>query len=435
MLTLEISIEDINDNTPQIIGDYNTQVSEGSPVQTVVFQMSSNDGDSGENKRPSYSIVSGNYDSSFKIEPFSGYVQVSAALDRETRSVYYLVIKVSDLGSPQLYSTATATITISDVNDNPPTFIQGEREFFVDENVPFYTKVGRLDAVDKDEGVNAQLFYKVAEFISGPPGSFLINETSGEIFTNMALDREKESFFRLKISVTDAGTPELSAEEIVEITVQDTNDNYPEFQAASYTKTVAENIPVGSTIITTAAIDVDLGFFSEISYELDLSTADGLLADFYITIHPYFGDIILKRPLDFEADDVLFMTVIAKDGDSPPKSTTTNVTIYVTDVNDNPPKFSPLFYNAEAPLTEVCEFIITTVTATDRDQTNNAELFYLLDPVDEQSPFQVNFESGIDNTIKKLYINCAQIFIMTERTSFSSFHTIHFRLPTRRNES
>lgn len=141
MLTLEISIEDINDNTPQIIGDYNTQVSEGSPVQTVVFQMSSNDGDSGENKRPYYSIVSGNYDSSFKTEPFSGYVQVSAALDRETRSVYYLVIKVSDLGSPQLYSTATATITISDVNDNPPTFIQGEREFLLMKTCHFIRKL------------------------------------------------------------------------------------------------------------------------------------------------------------------------------------------------------------------------------------------------------------------------------------------------------
>lgn len=409
-------------------------VSEGSLIQTVVFQMSANDSDSGENERPYYSILSGNYDSSFKIEPFSGYVQVSAALDRETRSVYYLVIKVSDLGSPQLYSTATATIKIYDVNDNPPAFVQGDREFFVDENVPFYTKVGRLDAVDKDEGINAQLFYKVAEFISGTPGSFLINETSGEIFTNMALDREKESFFRLRISVTDAGTPALSAEEIVEITVRDTNDNYPEFQAAYYTKTVAENIPVGSTIITTAAIDVDFGFYSEISYELDLSTADGILADFYITIHPYFGDIILKRPLDFEVDDVLFMTVLAKDGDSPPKSTATNVTIYVTDVNDNPPEFFPMFYNAEAPLTGVCEYIITRVTATDRDQANNAELFYLLDPIDEQSPFQVNFDTGIDKKIKELYFMCSIIYNYNKNLIFIiSYHTLAFTLSTRRS--
>lgn len=74
MLILEISIEDINDNILQIIGDYDIQVFEGFFVQIVVFQMFFNDGDLGENKRFYYLIVFGNYDFFFKIEFFSGYV-------------------------------------------------------------------------------------------------------------------------------------------------------------------------------------------------------------------------------------------------------------------------------------------------------------------------------------------------------------------------
>lgn len=219
MLILEISIEDINDNILQIIGDYNIQVFEGFFVQIVVFQMFFNDGDLGENKRFYYLIVFGNYDFFFKIEFFSGYVQVFVVLDCEICFVYYLVIKVFDFGFFQLYFIVIVIIIIFDVNDNLFMFIQGEREFFVDENVLFYMKVGRLDVVDKDEGVNVQLFYKVVEFILGLFGSFFINEILGEIFINMVLDCEKELFFWLKIFVIDVGIFELLVEEIVDIIV------------------------------------------------------------------------------------------------------------------------------------------------------------------------------------------------------------------------
>lgn len=393
-LTLEVNVLDINDNTPDITGSYDATIPEDSPVQTVVFRISAADKDSGENSRLFYTILSGNYNSAFKIESHSGYVQVSSSLDRETRSLYNLVVKVTDNGVPQLYTTATVTVSISDVNDNTPVFTEASRKFIVDENVPFYTKIGGLTAVDEDVGVNALLFYKVTEFIVGTRGSFLINETSGEVFTNMLLDRERESFYQLRISVTDSGVPALSSEVVIDITVRDLNDNYPTFQANTYTRTVSEDVPVGTTILTTAAVDVDLGYYSELTYELDMSSADSILADYYFTVHPFFGDLILKRSLDYESYKVLSMTVKAKDGDSPPKTASTNVTIYITDFNDNPPEFSPVFYNAEAPITEVCDFVITEVTATDKDEANNAEVFYLINPSFEQTPFRVELETG-----------------------------------------
>ncbi|XP_061195516.1 protocadherin Fat 4-like, partial [Saccostrea echinata] len=393
-LTVNVHIEDINDNTPNIVGNYNTTISEDTPVQHVVYKISAEDDDLEENSRLHYSIESGNYNSNFKIEPYSGYVQVASTLDRETRSLYHLVIKVSDHGLPPRYSTSTATIAISDINDNSPTFIQASREYFVDENVPLYTSVGRLEAVDDDEGINAQLTFKISAFLQGTPGSFLINETSGELFTNMVLDREAESFYQLMISVLDGGSPALSSEITINIYVNDLNDNYPNFRNTFYSKTISESTAVGTKIVTTAAVDVDLGFFSEITYELDLTSPEGLQADFYFTVHPVFGDVILKRSLDFETHEALSMIVVAMDGDTPPKTATANVTIYITDVNDNAPEFFPIFYNTEAPAAETCDFVLARLSATDKDKTNNAELFYVLDPAYEQSPFTVNTDTG-----------------------------------------
>ncbi|XP_062587666.1 protocadherin Fat 4-like [Saccostrea cucullata] len=393
-LILNVHVEDINDNTPRIVGNYDTIVSEDTPVQHVVYKVTAEDEDLGEYSRLLYSIESGNYNSHFKIEPYSGFLQVASKLDRETRSLYHLVIQVSDHGLPPKYSTSTATITISDINDNSPTFTKASQEYFVDENVPFYTRIGRLEAEDKDEGINAQLTFQISAFLQGTSGSFLINETSGELFTNMALDREAESFYQLKISVLDGGNPALSSEFTINIYVNDLNDNYPIFRNTFYSKTISESTAVGTKIVTTAAVDVDLGFFSELTYELDLSSPEGLEADFYFLVHPIFGDVILKRSLDFETHDVLSMIVVAMDGDSPPKTATANVTIYITDVNDNAPEFSPIFYNTEAPVSETCDFVLARLRATDKDETNNAELFYVLDPAYEQSPFTVNTDTG-----------------------------------------
>jgi hypothetical protein len=311
--------------------------------------------------------------------------------------VYYLVIKVSDDSPTPKYSTATATVSISDINDNIPTFIPGPREFSVNENVPLRTVIGRLQAVDRDEGINANLKFKVSAYVKGTAGSFLIDEVSGELFTNMSLDRETETAYQLTVSVGDGGTPTLSSDVTVEITVNDLNDNYPVFQSSFYSKTIPEATSTGTTIVTTAATDVDLGFYSDITYELDLTSREGLLADFYFTIDPVFGDVVLKRSLDFEAHEILSMVVIAKDGDVPPKTATTNVTVYATDVNDNRPEFLPVFYNTEAPLTGVCDFVIARLSATDKDKTNNAEVFYVMEPAFVESPFIVDFETGSYN--------------------------------------
>ncbi|KAH3768196.1 hypothetical protein DPMN_169408 [Dreissena polymorpha] len=61
----------------------------------------------------------------FKINVNTGLIQTSLrnSLDREKTSQYFLPIVAKDRGDEQRKTTTTATISISDINDQRPQFI------------------------------------------------------------------------------------------------------------------------------------------------------------------------------------------------------------------------------------------------------------------------------------------------------------------------
>ena len=62
----------------------------------------------------------------FKINPATGLIQTSLAdaLDREKTAQYFVPIVAKDRGIEQKRTSATATITILDINDQIPQFVQ-----------------------------------------------------------------------------------------------------------------------------------------------------------------------------------------------------------------------------------------------------------------------------------------------------------------------
>lgn len=53
-----------------------------------------------------------------------GEVTTLQTLDRERQSSYQLLVQVQDAGSPPRSTTGTVHITVLDLNDNSPTFLQ-----------------------------------------------------------------------------------------------------------------------------------------------------------------------------------------------------------------------------------------------------------------------------------------------------------------------
>lgn len=400
-LTLEIYLTDVNDNEPNIVGMYDTALPENALQNTIIFTLTANDDDANDFEKFNFTILSGNIDSCFKLDHITGVLQVASNLDRERIEKFELVIQVADNSSPSRSSSVTTMITIEDVNDSNPTFKRSSYAFSVDEHVVSSTTVGIVEATDNDRGSNAELMYSIATNWKGVTDMFGINETSGQIITLGDLDRELESNYLLWVRVRDVGSPPLSAEVTVNITVNDINDRTPLFGQQDYSTSVLESLSIGSMILSAWAVDPDEGLNGEVKYELDMTTQEGLLADYFFGIRSTSGEIILKKLLDRETYQNFTFTMVARDSGEPPKSSNVNVTIYILDDNDNRPLFSPEFYDSEASFTEYCDASIAYVTAVDADIGNNAQVKYEIIPNASPVPFVVDDAGNVHITIKK----------------------------------
>lgn len=387
-LTVDVLVTDVNDNPPSVIGAYDTTIPEDFAIGITIFSIKVQDPD--DNSNFNFSILTGNIDSRFTLDPTDGYLILSSKLDRELVERYEIVIQVADVGDPSYSTSVTTTINIDDVNDIKPAFKSSSYDFSVKEHTMLATTVGKVEATDGDEGENSKLFYSIATLWKGGDGMFAINQSSGEIYTRKDLDREIESQYLLWIRVQDGGSPPLSTEITVNITVEDINDQTPVFEKQAYKASILENLAKVSKILTAKALDLDEGLNGEVIYEIDFTTQEGILAEQFFGVRSESGDIILKRQVDREVYQELTFPMIARDSGAPPRSSKVNVTIEIIDVNDNRPQFLPQFYNSEASMTDYCDAVITTVIAVDRDSEANAVISYQLNPTETDSLFQVD---------------------------------------------
>jgi len=73
---------------------------------------------------------------------------------------------------------------------------------------------------------------------------------------------------QMSVYCADAGTPQLTSERWLNVTVTDVNDNTPRFLNDIYSIDVFENIPPGSSLYHMTATDADTGVNSIIRYSV-----------------------------------------------------------------------------------------------------------------------------------------------------------------------
>uniref|UniRef100_A0A8C2JVZ5 Protocadherin Fat 4 n=1 Tax=Cyprinus carpio TaxID=7962 RepID=A0A8C2JVZ5_CYPCA len=348
---------------------------ENQPTNTVVTKVT---GSSPRAGSLSYYIASGNLDNAFHIDQLSGEMSIKKPLDYENIEKYVLWIEARDQGFPPYSAYEKVEITVLDVNDNHPTFEQEPFHAEILENLS-PQRVLIVSAFDKDSGPNGQLEYAIIE--GNKENSFSINRATGEIRTTRPLDREKVAQYSLIVKATDRGSAPKSTAVKVLISVLDVNDNAPRFSKI-FSATVPENAPVGFTVTRVTTTDEDAGANAISRY----SISDASLP---FIIHPSTGDITISRPLNREDTNHYIAKVSAHDSGW---TVSTDVTIFVTDVNDNAPKFSkPSYYLDYPELTEVGS-VVTQVSATDPDEGFNGKIFYFIRSQTEY--FRINSSSG-----------------------------------------
>lgn len=107
--TVKVSVEDVNDNPPEI-GNYIFRVSEATSPKTVIGTVHATDKDSGDNSMLEYYLAE--YVETFSIDLFNGSIRLEKSLDRESVDKYSLYVIVSDNGTPSLSSTAVITVHV-----------------------------------------------------------------------------------------------------------------------------------------------------------------------------------------------------------------------------------------------------------------------------------------------------------------------------------
>ncbi|XP_015266636.1 PREDICTED: protocadherin gamma-B5-like [Gekko japonicus] len=330
---VEIKIIDENDNAPEILlASLSNPVSEDSVSGTLVALINVNDRDSGENGKITCHLQE---NLPFQIVPTSNnYYKLftDGSLDRESTPEYNITITATDKGTPSLSTHKTISLSISDINDNPPAFEKTYYITYVPENNPSGSSIFRVKASDPDLDRNARILYSIqkSNIEDLPLSSYVsINSETGVIYAQRSFDYEQFREFQLQVKAQDGGSPPLSSNVTVKVFIMDQNDNTPQIlypskgvEGSALFEMIPRSADADYLVTKVVAVDADSGHNAWLSYHLLQATEPGLF-----TIGHHTGEIRTSRTF-LERDAVKQRAVIlVKDNGHPSLSATVTLNL------------------------------------------------------------------------------------------------------------
>ncbi|XP_076020959.1 protocadherin alpha-3-like [Genypterus blacodes] len=376
---IEVSVLDVNDNSPAFIEEsYSFNISELlSPGERYLLPAAV-DPDIGSNSVKSYKLSQNDH---FSLDVQSGgehsvssELVLQKPLDREKQPVITLILTAVDGGKHPRSGTLQLTVNVLDVNDNTPTFSKSLYKVSVKENAPPGRVVIDLNATDLDEGMNGKLLYSfIKQGNNNPSDIFDINSETGEITVKGQLDYEDTPVYEVRVQAVDQGTPPRRAHTKLLIEITDVNDNVPEIAVTSLMTPVKEDAELGEIVALITVSDKDGGHNGITNCKVLGSVPFKLLSN-------YKNDysLVVDGPLDRESSPVYNVTISATDEGSPPLSSVSVITVHVSDVNDNAPRFIERVVNVYVKENSPVGSVISTIKASDPDSGENANLAYSL---------------------------------------------------------
>ncbi|KAK2498188.1 hypothetical protein MC885_008421 [Smutsia gigantea] len=404
---IEVEIMDVNDNAPKFLTEeINVKIMENT-VPGVRFPLNeARDSDVGMNSLQSYQL---NPNHHFSLVVQTGYegtkhpeLVLERVLDREDEAIFHLNSHTGELSTlegldyeesgyyevevqaqdgPGSMARAKVLITVLDVNDNAPEVTVTSVSSSIPEDTPPGTVIALFYLQDRDSGKNGEVTCTISENLPFKLERSIDNYY--RLVTAENLDREKLSVYNITMKATDAGTPPLSSETHISMSVADTNDNPPTFSQSSYSIYVPENNPRDSL--------------------------QGASLSSYVSINSDTGVLYALHAFDYEQFRDLQLRVTALDSGDPPLSSNVSLSLFVLDQNDNIPE---ILYPALptdgstgvelAPRSAEPGYLVTKVVAVDRDSGQNAWLSYRLLKASEPGLFAVGLHTGEVRTARAL---------------------------------
>ncbi|XP_067851880.1 protocadherin-10-like [Heptranchias perlo] len=377
MHPVAVEILDVNDNSPSFPkSEFSLQISELIAPGARFPLESARDQDVGTNTISTYQI-SANEHFGIKVETRrdgskTAELLLEKFLDREQQSTFQLALTAIDGGVPHRSSTARIIITVVDANDNAPVFDHEIYRASLVENVAKGTLVTKINAADLDEGLNAELKYSFTSHVSQRIRElFELDPVSGEIRVEGVPDFEETSVYELDVQAVDKAPPGMAGHAKVVVEVIDTNDNAPELDVTLMSSTVREDAPPGTVIAVIRVTDLDSGEYGQVHCQVPVNIPFKLENPLRNNYKLVTNDI-----LDRETSPLYNISISAWDGGSPPLSTSKFISVLVTDINDNEPRFRQSSYNVYLMENNIPGASIFAVTAIDLDLDQNGKVSY-----------------------------------------------------------
>ncbi|KAJ7316570.1 hypothetical protein JRQ81_002732, partial [Phrynocephalus forsythii] len=355
---LEISVIDINDNPPTVIGSYMVFVTEGDKMEPVQILATDQDDPESDNSHLQFKILPGKFSSNFTINADTGELSSHGPLDREAIPVeldgkMVVTVLVHDMGIPQLNTTVNVTIVVEDINDNAPRFNSTFYEFFIPEGLKGI--VGRVEATDADQ---TEINNRISFYIETSAGSnnFAVRSLylgpgwyQGVLSLAIAFDYDQmpQKFLNLTVqaeNLESGGTVGIDTA-VVTVNVQDVNDEPPTLvPSPPHDIDVLENATLDGLVTSLEAQDMDTNHslvFEKLAVAcFKGSTKEGSVCQNWFHLDLNGSLFVNSSEISYTTCDLVELTLRVKDEfteEGDPYSKNETLRILIIDVNDNPP--------------------------------------------------------------------------------------------------
>lgn len=398
-IKITVRVRDLNDNDPKFPEQTMKSAISEANVPGILFPIpSATDPDSPKFSIKRYEFYSDTNKFELRVRNSSDgtldlHLALKEMLDREEEDHYEMTVIAYDGGSPPRTGSVKIEITVLDMNDNSPRFLNTTYSVNVPENTEINSPIIKVTAVDPDAGENGEVSYSFAARTLREYGdTFGIEPITGDIYLTGKLDYETVQQYHLTVQAQDRGPDALPTSVKVTVNVVDVNDHAPQITINALNENENAQVPEDSEVPFFVAhisvFDPDQGVNGQFNCTLD---------DRNFQLYKLFETefkVMAMVQLDREEQAVHNIRITCSDNGYPPLTALSYLTVVVVDKNDNGPRFTQNTYFATVTENNKVGSYVLQVSAVDQDEGSNADVEYSLE-VNAQEAFTIDPQTGV----------------------------------------